>query len=118
MGPRRTRQSRRQHSRVNVTLTVTAVVEGAMPNLNDAVDALLEQSLDLPAPAARARLRKAAKLTQEQVAEALGVTRYQVIRWERGTAEPRQPHLAAYRRLLDGLAARHPGAVSETAPSN
>ncbi|MFD7167313.1 helix-turn-helix transcriptional regulator, partial [Streptomyces violascens] len=75
------------------------------------VDALLEQVTaddGLPQPAERRRLRKAAGLSQEQVARALDVRRESVTSWEAGRSEPRPPKRAAYLRLLEGLAARHP----------
>ncbi|MFI6055342.1 telomere-associated protein Tap [Streptomyces violascens] len=75
------------------------------------VDALLEQAAaddGLPEPAERRRLRKAAGLSQEQVARALDVRRESVTSWEAGRSEPRPPKRAAYLRLLDGLAARYP----------
>ncbi|MFJ8313270.1 MULTISPECIES: telomere-associated protein Tap [unclassified Streptomyces] len=82
------------------------------------IDALLEQVYaqdGLPAPAERKRLRKAAGLSQEQVARALDVRRESVTSWEAGRTEPRPPKRAAYLRLLDGLAARHP-APQDAAP--
>jgi DNA-binding XRE family transcriptional regulator len=80
----------------------------------DAVDALLAQAAaenELPPPAERERLRKAARLTQKQVAEALGVARETVVAWEKGRAEPRPPQRQGYARLLDGLAERYPASV-------
>ncbi|MFI9082093.1 telomere-associated protein Tap [Streptomyces sioyaensis] len=84
-----------------------------MPHENglfSAVDALLEQVAqdDLPSPAERKRLRKAAGLSQAQVATALGARREAVGNWEAGRTEPRPPKRAAYARLLEGLAARFP----------
>ncbi|AGP51936.1 telomere-associated protein Tap [Streptomyces rapamycinicus] len=75
-----------------------------------AVDALLEQAaLDpLPEPAERKRLREAAGLTQEQIANALRTRREAVGSWEAGRTDPRPPKRAAYARLLEGLAARFP----------
>ncbi|WP_413098141.1 telomere-associated protein Tap [Streptomyces sp. Inha503] len=75
-----------------------------------AVDALLEQAVrdPLPEPAERKRLREAAGLTQDQVAEALRTRREAVGNWEAGRTEPRPPKRAAYARLLEGLAARFP----------
>ncbi|MEV4928066.1 telomere-associated protein Tap [Streptomyces roseoverticillatus] len=77
---------------------------------SDAIDALLAQAAgaDLPPPEERKRLRTAAKLTQAQVATALGVRRESVAGWEAGRMEPRQPHRAQYARLLSGLAAVRP----------
>ncbi|WP_406396523.1 helix-turn-helix domain-containing protein [Streptomyces sp. NBC_00887] len=54
------------------------------------------------------RLRRADGLTQEEVARALGVSRVAFLRWENGQVVPRAQHLAAYSRLLTGLAAKHP----------
>ncbi|WP_369141822.1 helix-turn-helix domain-containing protein [Streptomyces sp. R44] len=76
-----------------------------------AVDALLaavEAGQVLPAPAERIRLREAAGLTQAAVAQALGVRIASVQAWEEGRAEPKPERLPAYRRLLEGLAQRHP----------
>lgn len=81
-----------------------------------AVDALLNRPADLPPPAVRARLRRAGRLTQAEVADALGVVRAQVNRWEGGHAEPRKPHREAYARLLHGLAEQYPEAAAEEAP--
>lgn len=85
------------------------------PNAVEAVDALVSRLPDLPPPAVRARLRRAGKLTQPEVAEALGVHRVQVARWESGRCEPRKPHRALYAHLLRQLAERHPHAAAEEA---
>ncbi|WP_226487599.1 helix-turn-helix domain-containing protein [Streptomyces parvulus] len=82
-----------------------------MPDLMQAVDALVERALPLPPPGVRASLRKADDLTQEDVAIALGVTRVAFNRWEVGAAKPRPRHLAAYAHLLRRLAAKHPDAA-------
>ncbi|MFJ6452278.1 helix-turn-helix transcriptional regulator [Streptomyces hydrogenans] len=76
------------------------------------VDALLN-SLDdvLPPPSVRAKLRLAAGLTQQEVAEAVGVKRLAVARWELGQAHPRRPHRENYMHLLKGLAERFPEAA-------
>ncbi|MFF4249469.1 helix-turn-helix domain-containing protein [Streptomyces sp. NPDC001822] len=79
-----------------------------MVDLLAAVDAVLTRTPDLPSPDVRARLRKADKLTQQQVADLLGVRRLAVARWETGKVEPREPHRQAYIRLLAGLAIKHP----------
>ncbi|MFF5980177.1 helix-turn-helix transcriptional regulator [Streptomyces olindensis] len=76
-----------------------------------AVDALLKEASPadgLPEPAERKRLREAGSLSQERVAETLGVRRETVSAWEAGRSEPRQPKRAAYIRLLQGLAAKFP----------
>ncbi|MEV5477369.1 helix-turn-helix domain-containing protein [Streptomyces sp. NPDC052207] len=85
-----------------------------------AVDALLECAVApdaMPAPAERKRLREAASLSQEQIAQALSVRRETVTGWESGRTEPRPPKRAAYIRLLDGLAARFPAPEPPTTPA-
>ncbi|MEV5910542.1 helix-turn-helix domain-containing protein [Streptomyces chartreusis] len=88
-----------------------ALVSDEQNGLFASVDALLEQAAapdDLPAPTERKRLREAAGLSQDQVANALNVRRETVTGWEAGRTEPRPPKRAAYARLLDGLTARFP----------
>ncbi|MET9603133.1 helix-turn-helix transcriptional regulator [Streptomyces sp. NPDC006459] len=81
----------------------------------NAVDVLLSQATWLPATGARGQLRRAAGLTQAQVADALGVGRVQVARWETGFAEPRGVRRTAYSKFLHGLARQHPDAITSTA---
>ncbi|MFG2197101.1 helix-turn-helix domain-containing protein [Streptomyces sp. NPDC048639] len=84
-----------------------------------AVRALLTRPADLPSPAVRAKLRRAEGLTQQEVADAIGVGRVQVNRWEKGLAAPRQPHRDVYAELLKGLAEKHPTkAASDAEPSD
>ncbi|RAJ31275.1 hypothetical protein K353_06179 [Kitasatospora sp. SolWspMP-SS2h] len=81
-----------------------------MPEIFAAVDVLLAKARDggdLPEPAERERLRKAAALTQVEVAEALDTRRETFARWEAGTAQPRAPKRGAYAHLLAGLADIH-----------
>ncbi|MCZ1012652.1 helix-turn-helix domain-containing protein [Streptomyces lydicus] len=73
------------------------------------VDALLDDVL--PPPPVRAKLRLAAGLTQQEVAEAVGVKRLAVARWELGQTHPRRPHRAVYMHLLKRLAERYPEAA-------
>ncbi|KFG06940.1 helix-turn-helix domain-containing protein [Streptomyces scabiei] len=73
------------------------------------VDALVDDLL--PLPAVRAKLRLAAGLTQQEVAEAVGVKRLAVARWELGQTHPRRPHRAVYLHLLTRLAERYPEAA-------
>ncbi|MEV4872844.1 helix-turn-helix domain-containing protein [Streptomyces syringium] len=73
------------------------------------VDALLDDVL--PPPQVRQQLRLAAGLTQQEVAEALGVKRLAVARWELGETYPRRPHRGAYKHLLKRLAERYPEAA-------
>ncbi|MGW9584465.1 helix-turn-helix transcriptional regulator [Streptomyces albidoflavus] len=77
------------------------------------VDALLE-GLDeevLPPPRVRAQLRLAANLTQQEIADAVGVKRLSVVNWELGKSTPRRPHRQAYIHLLNQLAKRFPKAA-------
>ncbi|HCA84210.1 MAG TPA: transcriptional regulator, partial [Streptomyces sp.] len=87
-----------------------------MPELFDAVDALIEGQPLLPPPAERERLRKAHGLTQEQVAKALEVRRATIVNWESGRTEPRPPQRQAYIRLLEKLSALY--AAPSAAPSS
>lgn len=70
-------------------------------------DALLHRSRAarrLPEPVIRRLLRERAGLTQAAVAEALGVRRSAVTRWESGARSPRGALLEQYVLLLDRLA--------------
>lgn len=76
------------------------------------VDALLDGLDDvLPPPRVRAQLRLAASLTQQDVADAVGVKRLAVVRWELGKSTPRRPQRDAYNHLLKRLAERFPEAA-------
>ncbi|MFI8944304.1 telomere-associated protein Tap [Streptomyces syringium] len=89
------------------------------PELFAAVDSLLaavDGGAVLPCPAERARLREAAGLTQAAIAQALGARVPSVQAWEAGRAEPKGERLQAYRRLLEGLAARFPAPAPAPAP--
>jgi transcriptional regulator with XRE-family HTH domain len=60
--------------------------------------------LRLPDPATRRQLRCACGLTQMQLAEAAGISRVSVARYESGTRTPRGDDLRAYVTALDYLA--------------
>ncbi|MGJ5899272.1 helix-turn-helix transcriptional regulator [Streptomyces niveiscabiei] len=77
------------------------------------VDALVDDVL--PPPVVRANLRLAAGLTQQEVAEAVGVKRLAVARWELGQTHPRRPHRGVYMHLLNRLAERFPEAAKPDA---
>ncbi|MFE3128302.1 helix-turn-helix domain-containing protein [Streptomyces hydrogenans] len=82
------------------------------PDRSRQVDALLNAlPEELPPPRVRAKLRMAAGLTQQDVADAVGVKRVAVTRWELGQTSPRRPHRENYLRLLRGLAERFPDAA-------
>ncbi|MBT2444193.1 helix-turn-helix transcriptional regulator, partial [Streptomyces sp. ISL-36] len=57
-------------------------------------------AVSLPTPKERRRLREAKALTEEQVAEAVGVTRATVRSWETGRTEPRGRKREAYAKVL------------------
>lgn len=72
------------------------------------MDALLA-SVDednLPTPPERKHLRRAARLSQAQVAQAVGVSRETISAWETGRWEPTGTTRTRYQRLLDGLRTR------------
>ncbi|MFB6865110.1 helix-turn-helix transcriptional regulator [Streptomyces virginiae] len=73
------------------------------------MNALLDDVL--PPPHVRQQLRRAAGLTQLEVAEAVGVQRLAIARWELGQVQPRRPHRAIYIHLLKRLAERFPEAT-------
>ncbi|WP_324289638.1 helix-turn-helix transcriptional regulator [Streptomyces sp. H27-G5] len=83
-----------------------------MTTAHDPLDVVLSQATWLPATDVRGHLRRAAGLTQAQVATAVGVGRVQVARWEAGYAEPKGDRRRAYGRLLRALAQQHPDAVT------
>ncbi|MEU3605962.1 helix-turn-helix domain-containing protein [Streptomyces sp. NPDC035033] len=57
----------------------------------------------LPTPKERRRLREALALSEEQVAEAMGVTKATVRAWETGRSSPRGRKREAYAKLLGGV---------------
>ncbi|MFE6911916.1 helix-turn-helix domain-containing protein [Streptomyces erythrochromogenes] len=75
------------------------------------IDELVDRDHDLPSPQVRQQLRIAAGLTQTQIADAVGVKKLAVKRWESGKAEPRQPNRDVYAHLLRRLAEKHPTAT-------
>lgn len=59
----------------------------------------------VPEPAVRRLLRKRARLTQAEVAAAVGVTQAAVARWEKGDRNPNARFAPVYVNLLDRIAA-------------
>lgn len=57
----------------------------------------------LPEPNERRRIREQVGLTQDEIANQLGVSRATVARWEAGTRRPRRQHVTAYAGLLRQL---------------
>ncbi|MGW7429405.1 helix-turn-helix domain-containing protein [Streptomyces sp. NPDC054861] len=74
--------------------------------------------LALPSPKERRRLREALALSEDQLAEAMGVTRATVRSWETGRTAPRGRKREAYMKLLGAYdePARDPESASEAAP--
>jgi DNA-binding transcriptional regulator YiaG len=58
----------------------------------------------LPPPAERVALRKAAGLTLQEVADAVGVSPGAVWFWEQGQRNPSGPHIDAYLDAIQALA--------------
>lgn len=56
-----------------------------------------------PSPDAARLIRRAAKVTQERMAQALGVDRTTLARWEAGTMHPRPAQRDAWHALLAQL---------------
>ncbi|AJF66881.1 helix-turn-helix domain-containing protein [Streptomyces vietnamensis] len=73
-------------------------------------------SVTLPTPKERRRLREALALSEEQVAEAMGVTKATVRAWETGRSTPRGRKREAYARLLTGHDPEPPPARPEPRP--
>ncbi|MFE5811391.1 helix-turn-helix domain-containing protein [Streptomyces sp. NPDC056491] len=71
--------------------------------LNEAMSVV--QDSDLPAPADRARIRKASGLNQVDFGKILGVSRLTISMWEQGKTEPsgknRQEYIRALRHITD-----------------
>ncbi|WP_225804109.1 helix-turn-helix domain-containing protein [Streptomyces sp. NK15101] len=65
-------------------------------------------SVPLPAPKERRRLREALAMSEEQVAEAMGVTKATVRSWETGRSAPRGRKREAYAKLLAAPGPEHP----------
>lgn len=76
------------------------------------IDALVDRE-PLPSPRVRQQLRVAAGLSQADVAEAVGVQRLAVARWELGQVMPRKPHREAYAHLLRRLTEKYPEAATD-----
>lgn len=73
----------------------------------DSLEAALEKRRlrqRLPRAEMRRLLRRSAELPQEAIAEAVGVDRATVSRWESGEREPRDEHVVRYLEVLDRLA--------------
>lgn len=69
----------------------------------------------LPAPSERRRLRREARISLDDIAAAVGVTRECIRLWEVGKQEPHDRHVEPYLRALEALGLDdhhpHPGAT-------
>ncbi|MEU2181046.1 helix-turn-helix transcriptional regulator [Streptomyces thermolilacinus] len=82
-------------------------MEAVMSDPLRRIDALVDADT-LPPPHIRQQLRIAANLTQAEVAEAIGVQRLAVVRWEAGQTQPHRGNRLKYAELLRRLAEEHP----------
>ncbi|MER5501282.1 helix-turn-helix transcriptional regulator [Streptomyces sp. NPDC002561] len=71
-------------------------------------DNVLVDADTLPPPHIRRQLRIAANLTQEEVAEVIGVRRLAIVGWEAGHTQPHRSNRLKYAEFLRGLAKKHP----------
>ncbi|MEV8529278.1 helix-turn-helix domain-containing protein [Streptomyces sp. NPDC052000] len=81
------------------------------------VDALVDADI-LPSPQVRQQLRVAAGLTQAEVADAIGVKRVAVARWEAGLTKPHRGNRVTYAHFLRRLAEKYPAAAQEAPVEN
>ncbi|MFJ3630370.1 helix-turn-helix transcriptional regulator [Streptomyces albidoflavus] len=87
-------------------------MEAGMRDPMRQIDAVVDADT-LPPPRVRQQLRLAGGLTQADVAEAIGVQRVAVARWEAGLTQPHRNNRLKYATLLRQLAEEHPAAVQE-----
>lgn len=71
--------------------------------VTDSVRSRLRVRSDLPPPKERVGLRRAAELTQQELADAIGVTRAALSLWELGRRTPRGQLLDRYVEALRAL---------------
>jgi DNA-binding transcriptional regulator YiaG len=69
----------------------------------DALMAEVEARRALPPPPVRRAIRRAAKVSQEKVGAAVGVTGVAVLHWEHGRVEPSSEHVGPYVEVLNKL---------------
>lgn len=78
----------------HMTATITARINSRMRLRND-----------LPEPEQRRSIREAAGLTQQDIADVVGVSRQAITAWEAGDRYPRKAQLARYVEALTALKA-------------
>ncbi|GKQ37194.1 helix-turn-helix transcriptional regulator [Streptomyces sp. A012304] len=69
----------------------------------DEIRSRLRVHRDLPTPAQRRALREAAELSQQELADVVGVSKQAVSHWEAGIRTPRGPLLYRYAEALRAL---------------
>lgn len=74
-----------------------------MDSTRQRIETQIRLRRSLPPPEQRAALRKAAGLTLQEVADAVGVTAAAVWYWEQGQRTPGVKHLGAYLVALKAL---------------
>lgn len=62
-----------------------------------------ESAKQLPAPATARWIRRAARVSQSRLAQAVGVDRTTIARWEAGACEPRGVQRSRYADILEAL---------------
>jgi DNA-binding transcriptional regulator YiaG len=72
-------------------------------DVTEQVKARIRVHRALPEPAQRLVLRKRAGLTQQELADIIGVTRVAICHWEKGRRVPDGKRLDAYIEALDAL---------------
>ncbi|MFC5799612.1 sigma factor-like helix-turn-helix DNA-binding protein [Streptomyces formicae] len=89
-----------------------------MTQTQSTTDSSTTAATPLPSPKERRRLREAKSLSEDQLANAVGVTRATIRSWETGRTNPRGRKREAYAKLLATyqaeLAAKPEGAEAET----
>lgn len=71
--------------------------------VTEQVTALVWKRNSLPEPSRRRALRRISGLTQQELADAIGVDRTAVAHWENGRRSPNGKHLALYLEALGAL---------------
>ncbi len=77
--------------------TMPACLSGLLPLLDEL------RALRLPPPPKRRAIRLAAKVSQQKLADTLGVSQRNISNWERGFVEPTPAYALAYRVALEYL---------------
>lgn len=63
----------------------------------------LEAATKLPAPRTRRAIRNDAGISQQEIADEIGVHRMTIARWEAGTHQPRGDRLVQYFQIIEQM---------------